>query len=176
LSRRDHQRTGERGQALIEFALVAPIMILLLAALVQFGIIFERQIGIENAVREAARRGATQDTTVALANAGTNASWTLAELQTLLANTQTHDATLDVGLQACFFTPSGANATDPAGNHQVWVTVTAGYKHPLFLPLVDLIVDGIDGVSDGRLRATSAATFKVEQEGDNDIGVGACAP
>jgi Flp pilus assembly protein TadG len=167
---------GERGQGLVELALVAPLMILLLAGLVQFGIIFERQIGIENAVREAARRGATQDTTLALGNAGTNASWTLAELQTLLGNTQAHDASLDIGLQACFFTPSGANATDPAGNHQVWVTVTAGYKHPLFLPIVDVILDGIDGVSDGRLRSNTSSTFKVEQEGDNNIGVGACAP
>jgi len=167
---------GERGQALVELALVAPIMILLLAGLVQFGIIFERQIGIENAVREAARRGATQDTTIALANAGTNATWTLNELQTLLANIQAHDASLNIGLQACFYTPASPNATDPLGNHQVWVTVTAGYKHPLFLPIVDLIVDGIDGVTDSRLRSNASATFKVEQEGDNNIGAGACAP
>jgi len=38
LQPRDQRRTGERGQALLELALVAPIMILLLASLVQFGI------------------------------------------------------------------------------------------------------------------------------------------
>ena len=171
---RRHLRTTKgRGQALIEFALVAPIMILLLAALVQFGVIFERQIGIENAVREAARRGATQDTTVALANAGANATWTRNQLITLLGNTQAHDPARDVDLQACFYTPA---ALDPAGNHQVWVKVHAGYEHPLFLPIIDLLLDGIDGVSDGRLRADTESTFHVEQAGDNDIGLGACAP
>lgn len=148
-------------------------MILLLASLVQFGIIFQRQIGIENAVREAARRGATYDTKVA--NAQLNANWTLAELQTLLGNAQTHDPSLDRDLEVCFYTPSAPNATDPSGNHQVWVTVSAGYAHPLFLPIIDLIIDPIDGLTDSRLRVDTSSTFKVEQEGDNDIGLGAAA-
>jgi hypothetical protein len=173
LTRRHGHGTGERGQALIELALVAPIMILILAGLVQFALIFERQIGIENAVREAARRGATQATTNA--NAAANAIWTLDQLNDLLVNTQTHDSGLDIGLQACFFTPSGSNATDPAGMHQVWVKVHAGYQHPLFLPIVDLIIDPIDGLTDGRLRADTESTFHVEQPGDNIVDM-TCAP
>ena len=31
-------------------------------------------------------------------------------------------------------------------------------------------------VTDSRLRADTESTFHVEQEGDNDIGSGACAP
>ena len=149
-------------------------MILLLASLVQFGIIFERQIGIENAVREAARRGATYDTKVA--NAQVNADHTLnEELLDLLANVQTYDPSLNRDLEVCFYTPTGSNATDPAGNHQVWVTVSAGYAHPLFLPIIDLIIDPIDGLTDGLLRVDTSSTFHVEQAGDNDIGAGAAA-
>jgi hypothetical protein len=174
-----HRRgTGERGQALLELALVAPIMILLLASLVQFGIIFERQIGIENAVREAARRGATLTTKNDTGIAQTNANWTLTQLNTLLANTQTHDASLDRDLEVCIYTPTGSNATDPAGNHQVWIKVSAGYAHPLFLPIIDLILDGIDGdPSDRRLRVDTSATFHVEQgeTGDFNLGSGVAA-
>jgi Flp pilus assembly protein TadG len=165
----------EAGQALLELALVAPIMILILAALVQFGLIFESQIGINNAAREAARRGAT----LATPDAGTatiNANWTLAELQSALGNTQTHNAAQNRGLEVCFYTPATApNDTDPSGNHQVFVKVTAGYAHPVFLPIVDLILDGIDGTTDRALLVETSTEFRVEQEGDNDIGVPPCA-
>jgi len=39
----------------VEFALVLPILALLLLAIIQFSFIFAAQIGVTNAVREAAR-------------------------------------------------------------------------------------------------------------------------
>lgn len=179
MTRRHAPGKGERGQALIELALVAPIMIVILAALVQFGIIFERQIGIENAVREAARRGATL-TTKDVTGAQINANWTLTQLQSILANTQTHDTALDRDLEVCFYNPPLPNSMDASGTrHQSWVTVSAGYAHPLFLPIVDLIIDGIDGSNDRRLRVDTSATFTVEQPtsdtSDYNIGTGAAA-
>lgn len=165
----------ESGQALLELALVAPIMILILASLIQFGIIFERQIGISNAVREAARRGATLETPDA-GTATINANWTLAELGNALGNSQTHDAGQDRGLQVCYYTPAAPNDIDPSNNHQVFVKVTAGYAHPLFLPIIDLILDAIDGSTDSALRVDTSSEFRVEQEGDNNIGAGACVP
>ena len=162
-----------RGQALVELALVAPILILIVASIAQLGMIFERQIGIENAVREAARRGATLATPDA-GKAGTNASWTLGQLNSLLANTQTHDPAQDRDLKACYATPA---TSDASGNRQVFVTVQAGYVHPVFLPLIALILDGIDGSNDGGLRVDTSSTFRVEQEGSNDIGsTSVCAP
>ena len=97
-------RRRQSGQALLELALVAPLLILLLAGLVQFALIFETQIGINNAMREAARRGAAL-TTPDVATAQANANWTLTELQTVLANAQNHDASQDT-LEVCFFTPA----------------------------------------------------------------------
>jgi Flp pilus assembly protein TadG len=49
---------GQSGQALLEFALIAPILILLVMAIFQFAYVLETQNGLTNAVREAARRGA----------------------------------------------------------------------------------------------------------------------
>jgi Flp pilus assembly protein TadG len=47
-----------RGQALAELALVTPILALLIMAVVQFAFVLETQMGMTNAVREAARRAA----------------------------------------------------------------------------------------------------------------------
>lgn len=165
---------SQTGQALIEFALVATIMVLLLAGLAQFGLIAERQIGIQNAVREAARRGATQATADA-GDAATNAAWTLGQLQTLLTNAQDYQAARSSGMEVCYYTPAAPNNVDPAGNAQVWVRVRMSYAHPLFLPLVNVILDGLDGSNDEALAIGAASTFHVEQAGSNDVGSGACA-
>lgn len=43
------------GQAMVEFALVLPILILLICGIIDFGWIFGNQIVVNNATREAAR-------------------------------------------------------------------------------------------------------------------------
>lgn len=45
----------EEGQALVEFALILPILLLLIVAVVDFGWIFMAQIRVTNAAREAVR-------------------------------------------------------------------------------------------------------------------------
>jgi Flp pilus assembly protein TadG len=164
--------TRESGQALLELALIAPVLILILAGLVQFALIFERQIGIDNAIREAARRGATLDTTD-LTTAQANANWTLGQAQTLLGNSQNHETVRDT-ITVCYFTPP-TNQQDPQGHFQVDVRVTDSYRHPLFLPIVDILLDQIDGVQDQSLKATSTTEFHVEQTGSNNIDTGAGA-
>lgn len=47
--------TGERGQTLLEFALVAPLVLVFLLALVDFGIAIDRRLVLDHAVREGAR-------------------------------------------------------------------------------------------------------------------------
>lgn len=48
-------RKNENGQSMVEFALVLPILVLLVMAIIQFGIIFSAQVALTNAVREGAR-------------------------------------------------------------------------------------------------------------------------
>jgi len=50
----------ERGQTLVEFALILPIMLLLIFALVDFGRGFYTWLIVTNGAREGARVGATQ--------------------------------------------------------------------------------------------------------------------
>ena len=49
--------TSERGQALLEFAFLLPVLLVFLLALVDFGIALDRREVIQHAVREGARQG-----------------------------------------------------------------------------------------------------------------------
>jgi Flp pilus assembly protein TadG len=56
LARLAHRRhAGERGQSLVEFALILPALLFLLLGIVQFGFIFQAYITLSTATREAAR-------------------------------------------------------------------------------------------------------------------------
>ena len=48
-----------RGQALVEFALVLPVLLVLTMLIIQYGIIFYTSIGVTNLSREGARFAAT---------------------------------------------------------------------------------------------------------------------
>ncbi|HZK18677.1 MAG TPA: TadE/TadG family type IV pilus assembly protein [Clostridia bacterium] len=48
-------RKGQRGQSLVEFALVLPLLIILLMGIFEFGRIFSSYVMITNAAREGAR-------------------------------------------------------------------------------------------------------------------------
>lgn len=52
-------RSRSTGQALVEFAFVLPVLLLLMVAIVDFGIIFYTQMTVTNAAWEGARAGAT---------------------------------------------------------------------------------------------------------------------
>jgi Flp pilus assembly protein TadG len=52
----------ERGAVLVEFALIAPILILLVAGTIQFGIIYSQYQVLQGAAREGARCAAVQAT------------------------------------------------------------------------------------------------------------------
>ncbi len=53
-----HQMRSQRGQALIEFAFIAPLLFVFLFAIVDFGIAIDRRITLQHSVRESARYAA----------------------------------------------------------------------------------------------------------------------
>jgi Flp pilus assembly protein TadG len=53
--RRRNGRGGERGAALVEFALVLPMLLVVIFGVVDFGFVFQRYEVITNAAREGAR-------------------------------------------------------------------------------------------------------------------------
>jgi Flp pilus assembly protein TadG len=77
---------SQRGQSLLEFALLAPFVLFFLLALVDFGIAIDRRIILDHAVREGARYAAVGGealTTGVPATQADIASYTTAQAQNL---------------------------------------------------------------------------------------------
>jgi Flp pilus assembly protein TadG len=49
---------NQNGQTMVEFAIVVPIVLLILFAIIQFGILFHNYVTLTDAVRAGARQGA----------------------------------------------------------------------------------------------------------------------
>lgn len=63
--RRLRARRAEDGAAAVEFALVAPLLIILVFGIIAFGILFAQKLALGNAARQAARYGVVADRTCA---------------------------------------------------------------------------------------------------------------
>src|SRR4051794_32569152 len=61
-SRSSRRRTTSRGQSIMELAIIAPVLLVLLAAAVDLGRLFYSQITINNAAREGALAAAQNPT------------------------------------------------------------------------------------------------------------------
>jgi Flp pilus assembly protein TadG len=162
-------RLRPRGQALVELAIILPILTVLLLAIVQFTFIFAAQIGVTNAVREAARIAAISPTSTDaqaqtsapnVYNRLTNSSNGLLE-QNVFAFNAANIVTSGVADTRVCYRDAAAAA---AGEYVVFVKVEAGYRHPIFIPLLGALLDGIDGVSDNGLRIATAEEMRVEND------------
>ena len=179
------RRARPRGQALVEFAIVLPILALLLLGIIQFAFIFAAQIGVTNAAREAARIAAvspTADNTQAGTNAQnvylrlTNTTNGLLKQNVFAFGSANIVRSTDIAAvtgytQVCYRDDAAA----AAGEFTVFVKVQAVYRHPIFIPLLGALLDGIDGVSDGGLRIATAEKMRVENQTLlSSPGVSAC--
>jgi Flp pilus assembly protein TadG len=61
MSARENLITGQKGSVMVEFALISTVLIMLLVGIIQFGLIFNTQLSLENAAREGARFAALPD-------------------------------------------------------------------------------------------------------------------
>lgn len=162
LFRRRSRRAASRGQAMAEFALILPIALLILFGIIQFGFLFAAQIGMVNALRETVRYGSTSPVSdVAEAND------TADRVCDYLLET---DGALDKmpGYERSFAGPASvayASYQDPHDapiTYSVRLTVYTEYRHLLLVPLVNVILDGLDGSADGRFRLSATETMRVE--------------
>jgi Flp pilus assembly protein TadG len=162
-------RGRRRGQALPEFALILPILALILLSIIQLAFIFGAQIGITNAVREAARLAAVSTpTTTALQASGNGAG-----VYSALTNTSTGFLKRNVfAYSSGSLVTSGSpitrvcyeSFTDSASKPAVKVRVEAYYRHPLFIPLVGAILDAIDGTANDGFRVGATEEMRVEND------------
>jgi Flp pilus assembly protein TadG len=128
---------------MVEFALILiPIMLLLLGA-IQFGVIWAAQVGVTNAVRDAARAASgVQPKADTSGTVNSTSEATYAD--------SINTAVLTPGLQknVPFFAASSVTAqticyttfTDEAGAPALRATATVTYGHAIFVPLLSSIL------------------------------------
>ena len=80
MRKRHGKRRGERGQTMVEFAIVLPIFLVLLLGIAQLGIAFNNYLTLTDGVRAGARYGAV------LRTSGTRVSDTIAKVKQSSAN------------------------------------------------------------------------------------------
>ncbi len=141
-------RPHERGQTLIEFALLAPFIFVFLFAIVDFGTALDRRITVQHAVREGARAAGVE------ADPDPGIDVTVDQAQGLV------DA---AAVSVCYIDEDGngsANAMDA-----VRVSLTFDYYYTV--PFGSLL-DAIGVVHDVKITMTPSATSALE----NDPGAG----
>jgi Flp pilus assembly protein TadG len=111
----------DAGQALIEFALVLPLLVLLLFGIFQFGVAFHNYLGITDAARVAARSAAVKRTNDPCGAART-------AIQNTVSATQWSQISSRITCAA------GANVGDP-------VIITIKYQYRIGLPGVSAAGD-----------------------------------
>lgn len=167
-------RPQSRGQALTEFALIAPILFLLLFGVLQLGLLFAGQNGLVNGVRDAARRAATfRVNDASLADSGILTAVCSAVENQLVADlsgalpgftsSRLHQ-TLSYHWEA---NPGGAVASpqpsSAANGYFLYVQVRASYDHPLYVPLVSIFFDALDGTpSDNAFTLSASEQMRIE--------------
>jgi hypothetical protein len=157
---RRRRRSG-RGQALTEFALVAPLLFLLLFGVVQLGLLFAGQNGLVSGVRDAARRAVTWRINDASVNDpsiyGVVCAAVHDELVSELAGAQlpgfdetrlhptiSYHWEANPGTAGAGPTP-GPTADPTTEQFFLYVEIDAAYDHPLYVPIVGFFFDMLDG-------------------------------
>ncbi len=141
--RRSIGRHRWRGQSLAEFALVFPVLMLIIGGTIQFGIIFWGQNTLTQIARDTGRWAATQvicPTTATVAPTANN----IAAVSSLIGYRTAADLTVSASM-------SGDPC--PVTNNQkvAYVTITLGHQVPIFFPFVP-----------GNGNLTTSAQFRME--------------
>jgi Flp pilus assembly protein TadG len=134
-------RKREDGQSLVEFALVIPIFLLVLFAIVDFGMAFHAWITVTNSAREGARIGTVH-----------------APAATIEQRVRDTSDSLDQDNLSVTVT----NADDQGGQPGESVVVDVSYSYSLITPLADLLNMVSGGTIPDTLSLDSLADMRLE--------------
>jgi len=172
MSRGRHRAHGTSGQSMAEFALVAPIFLLLLFSVIQLGLVFGAHNGLVDGVRSAARRAATyrineqsSDPTVfPFSVPGSICNTVRTELTDRLRGAQGQE--LVVGFVPANLSSTIAYEWQPnpeTGQYFLVAHISATYKNPLYVPLVSFFLDSSDATpGDGFLTLSASEQMRIE--------------
>lgn len=129
-------RSARQGQSLAEFAIVFPVLFLIVAAIIQFGLIFWSQNTLTQVARDTGRWAATQQqcSTVAATNSVVATANQLAATATLFGYQGGWTSPTNVNVA---WTTEGTATCPPVGNQQVaYVSIQLTYQVPMFFPFL----------------------------------------
>jgi Flp pilus assembly protein TadG len=149
-----------RGQALVEFALVVPVFLLITFAIIQLGLLLGGQNALVNAVRETARYASTYRVSTASEAAS--------------ACTQVQDFMLSDAkglLSIPGFDPSRVTSEavtyswiqSPDTTYFVQIRVSVAYSFPLYVPIVASLLDNAAPHQSAKLAGQEE--MRIENEG-----------
>ena len=131
-------RRAERGQSLVEFVLVLPVFLVLLFAIIDFGMGFHAWITVTNASREGARIGAVGASTAEIEN-----------------KVRSSASSLDQAKLSVTVTNAQGAAGDP-------VTVDVAYQYDLITPLSNVLTLVGGGGIGSSLTFTATTQMRLE--------------
>jgi TadE-like protein len=154
-ARRVWRRIQDRhGQSLIEFALVSPFIIVLILAVVDFGIAIDRRATLQHGVREGARFGAVGGeffTTDVLATESD-----------IVDRTDDQSQGLPDSVSICYIDENGTNDPDPDDS----LRVESSYQYDFVSGFQNMF-----GLSLGGITMTPSAEARLEVD---DLGISEC--
>jgi Flp pilus assembly protein TadG len=162
------RRHGERGQGLAEFALVAPILFLLLFGVIQLGLIMAAQNGLVNGVRDATRKAATYRVNDLSFDAGS-----IGSICTAVGNQLTSDLSASIpGFTAANLVYSIAyEAQSDPGGWFIVAHISATYDNPIYVPLVGNVIHPSDPAT---LPLDASEQMRVENPELTSAASGSC--
>ena len=144
---------SQRGTAVVEFALIAPLLFLLIFGIVDFG----RALDYYNQLTQLAGQGARAAAVNRNPDGTALSSANHYSIQQQLATTYTKQPELRNGIVVCIMSPVPANPGDP-------VTVKATYKFN-FVPLIGAAAGALGGLTLTATETQRAATAPVDTNG-----------
>jgi Flp pilus assembly protein TadG len=157
---------GDHGTAMIEFALVAPLVMLIVFGIIEFGFAFSAQLELRSASREGGRLAAVDNGCAASTTCGT----ALAQRDALIAATRLKASGLATAssIKASVSCSSGACLSAVPGDN---VTVCLNYTLSSFTGLFSAMLDNKVIASKATFRLEQTPTF---QEGSDAAGAPTC--
>lgn len=170
---RGRRRSRERGQSLVEFALVLTPLFLILLGIIQFGFIFNAYITVTNATREAAREATIYVYDRSLTAGQNDAARNARVLTTFQGSvnllspnapyftttgtwTQSGDTFTNGDLTVAYVLPGGVTDSDPRTGQRV--TVQARYHQDLMIPFISAL---LPRDANGRMVLTGEVTMVI---------------